>query len=193
MTLANKDFLKGGPLNLVNGEGLVTNFYDDYPRPLWVQVDTLGLGDILVVKSQTTYYYLVVVGSRAALLMTNKSADQPIEVHIYGGYDLEAGQPSMGKIQVGVPFLFAPISNLSEAIKTSLVETIYLRKVLGASGSFVGSGAGVKSLTPKLGVGVGATPRVLKTGALPLKPLQKPLGVGGSQPVKLGRPNFAPL
>lgn len=143
---------------------LVPKFYENYPKPLWIQVDTLGAGDVLVVKSETTYYYVFVVGSRVGLLFTSKLTDPPVEIHIYGGYDLVGSQPAWGKIQVGLPFLFASSSNPDDATKTSPVEAMYLRKALRTTTPL----GKVPAMTPNM---VGVKAKAPQPPHLALKPV----------------------
>jgi hypothetical protein len=129
------------------------------------------------------------------LFWADKESSQEVEVHIYGGYDLETSQPSWGKIQVGAPLLVAPVTTPSEAIKTSPVEALYIRKASlispsvqmpkspMATKSTAPSPPGIRPLATKPAVSQPA-PKAVSYG--PPKPLGvlNPVVSSGIKPVK---------
>lgn len=163
-------------------------FYQSYPNPLWVQVDTLALGDVLVLKTQASVYYVTIVGARGGLIFSDKLNFSPQEIVIYGGYDLQEQQPSWGKLQVGVPFLYAPIDTPTEAVKTSPLEAIYFKKAalrpLGAFGASGASSPTTSAASPLRSLGP-----VVKAGVAPL-PVSKLSALAGSnKPSALSHPS----
>jgi hypothetical protein len=185
-------------------------FFTNYPQPPWIQVDNLGLGDVLVVRTQSSYYHLFVTGHKVGVLFGTKEPQGIGEVHIYGSYDLETQQPAFGRIQVGLPLLFAPLATPSDATKTSPIQTMYLRKATHPASLGYGisqssnrpmvsspSVKAVQSVKPSIPTPLGKSPTqspILKPTAKPLisqppKPLIKPPvnQGGGVQPVRLVR------
>jgi hypothetical protein len=144
---------------------LGTAFYESYAKPLWIQLDTLAPGDVFVVKTLSSIYYVVLVGIRVGLLYGKSFGDDPCEVVLHGGYDLDTAQPEWGKLQVGVPFLFAPLRAPSDATKTSPIEAIYLQKSASRAG-YVATASLPKAIGGSLAV---------KPGVVGLKPLGTPI------------------
>lgn len=189
----------------LGGKDVSLPFYANYAQPLWVQLEMLVPGDVVVVQTQSNLYYIFVIGPKYALVYTESDTTEnrsPKEVILYGSYDLELGEPAWGKFQVGAPILFAPPEDASNATRTSPVDKIYLQKVVsralvpvaGAKASLtnamVRSGNVVKpGVMPPTNKSVGSLdPQVRPSVVNPNRPAPVPGRVAQPKSVAVPRP-----
>jgi hypothetical protein len=173
--------------------------------PLWVQLDTLHLGDILSIRTENKQYEFAMVGRRAALL-TSSNPDVPSGIVVlHGSYPLDEvsglnADIVWGSISVGSGALFANHAAPTQGVRTSKVLSLNVIKA-GTYNSAYSSSSPINSLgrvvratspaaiaspTPNPTLGLKALTGVSIGSKVPLKPsvgvvakpIPKPFGLG---------------